>query len=841
MIYSTIPGLALTLGSSVSFISTVVAAAFGAGYLRANHKYRTVALAQHRWRATIDSIDDFIFAHDDSGQVLQVNFAIADRLQSHPASLVGRRVDELLPRAEPGQGCPYCRHFSAGRLEGQDPCFGGQAVVSTARLASGVKGRTGVVHVVRDVTAQVAAEEHYRRLFYGLREAVFVTTPDGTILECNQALVRMLGYDSREDLMKVNASELYVHTSVTQRAAVQRAMEITGYVHNHELTLRKKDGTPVTALETSFATRDRNGNIVSYQGFLLDITQSKQAQEEIRRKNRELHALNTMADLTNRSLDLNEVLHAALGHVMELFGADTGSAYVRDRERKVLQCRASIGHSEQTQRLIAEVALTPEFLRHVYASRVEILEMDDAALPAHVRELMQREGLSTGLGVVLWSRNEVSGWMGVSWRAARVLPPGDRELMAALARQISTSVENARLYQQACMALQNLQHAQEQLLQSEKMSAVGQLVSGVAHELNNPLTAILGYSQLLEAEPMNERGRDFLYKIFRQAQRTHRIVQNLLSFSRQRQPHKEKVDVRKVLEETLLLREYDLRVNNIQVEREFDSHLPVVIADSHQLEQVFLNIINNAVDAILETGKSGVLRVNCFAQEGSVVAEFQDSGRGLRDSKRIFDPFYTTKEIGKGTGLGLSICYGIVKEHGGQITACNHPSGGAVFQVRLPVAQVSEEQAPRTAAGWQRQARADASLANCRILIVDDEEPVLEFEREALAGVGAEVTACQSGSDAVHFLRHHAFDVLVFDGKMPGAYAGIELCHWLREHRTDLLRRVILTDSDAANDELARAIRDYGVRPLSKPFQVGELLAACRAVVETNAPVLAPA
>ena len=166
-----------------------------------------------------------------------------------------------------------------------------------------------------------------------------------------------------------------------------------------------------------------------------------------------------------------------------------------------------------------------------------------------------------------------------------------------------------RLYEETCRAYEDLRKTQEQLLQSEKMSAVGQLISGVAHELNNPLTAILGYAQLLESEGLSEKAADFVAKLFKQAQRTHRVVQNLLSFARQRKPQKQQVDICKVLEETLSLRDYDLKVNNISLQREIGSAIPAVTADPHQLEQVFLNIINNSVDAMLEAGRGGTLKV----------------------------------------------------------------------------------------------------------------------------------------------------------------------------------------------------------------------------------------
>jgi two-component system NtrC family sensor kinase len=247
-------------------------------------------------------------------------------------------------------------------------------------------------------------------------------------------------------------------------------------------------------------------------------------------------------------------------------------------------------------------------------------------------------------------------------------------------------VEKVLLYEEATRAYENLRNTQEQRLQGEKMSAVGQLISGVAHELNNPLTAIIGYAQLLETEPIGEQARDYVHKLYLQTQRTRRVVQNLLSFSRQRQPVQSQVDLRRAMEDALTLRESDLKLNNVVVERQYAPDLPFIIGDAHQLAQVFQNIINNAVDAVMDSGLNGSVKIRIYPENSWAYIEFQDSGPGLKDHKKIFDPFYTTKEIGRGSGLGLSICYGIVKEHGGDIIAFNHEQGGAVFQLRLPIA-----------------------------------------------------------------------------------------------------------------------------------------------------------
>jgi two-component system NtrC family sensor kinase len=364
-----------------------------------------------------------------------------------------------------------------------------------------------------------------------------------------------------------------------------------------------------------------------------------------------------------------------------------------------------------------------------------------------------------------------------------------------------------------------LRRTQEQLLQSEKMSAMGQLISGVAHELNNPLTAILGYAQLLDGEPLGARARDFVRKLFKQAQRTHRVVHNLLSFARQYKPSRQPVDLGRVLEDTLLLRDYDLKLSNIELVRDLPAELPMVTADAHQFEQVFLNIINNAVDAILEGGRSGRLQVRMFAHGTQVRVEFHDSGPGIAEPTRIFDPFYTTKGVGKGTGLGLSICYGIVKEHGGEIEAFNHREGGAVLRITLPAASAETMQQRLSGQG------AEGRLQG-RILLVDDEEALLDFEREVLTTAGAEVETVNGAEAAMQRLAAQHYDALVVDGKMPGAVSGTDLYQWICACHPEMQARLMFTLSNVTDPETRAFLQATGVACLPKPFDVKDFLAA---------------
>ena len=245
--------------------------------------------------------------------------------------------------------------------------------------------------------------------------------------------------------------------------------------------------------------------------------------------------------------------------------------------------------------------------------------------------------------------------------------------------------ERLRLLRASQESVNNLKRLQMQFVQSEKLASIGQLVGGAAHEINNPLTAILGYSELLADDPSaGDRTRNLGEKIREQARRTKTLVNNLLSFARQA-PSEQKtpLDINSIVNSAVQFRRFDLRSKNIRIEVQAGVAIPEVRADVNQMLQVFSNIINNAVDAMQEAG-GGTLTVRTLFETGSVVILFSDTGPGIRDPHLVFDPFYTTKPVGKGTGLGLSICYGLIQDQGGQISCYNRPEGGATFRIELP-------------------------------------------------------------------------------------------------------------------------------------------------------------
>ena len=254
-----------------------------------------------------------------------------------------------------------------------------------------------------------------------------------------------------------------------------------------------------------------------------------------------------------------------------------------------------------------------------------------------------------------------------------------------------------RLLRASQDSLDNLKRLQMQFVQSEKLASIGQLVGGAAHEINNPLTAILGYSELLaDDHSIGEKTRSLAEKIREQARRTTALVNNLLSFARQVPSElRSSLDVNTIINTSAQFRRFDLRGKNIRIEVQTGIGIPEVRADMNQLLQVFSNIINNAVYAMQEAG-GGTLTVRTLFEKGNVVILFSDTGPGMRDPHLVFDPFYTTKPVGKGTGLGLSICYGLIQDQGGTISCYNRPEGGATFRIELPAVPAAFPFTPRT-------------------------------------------------------------------------------------------------------------------------------------------------
>jgi len=401
--------------------------------------------------------------------------------------------------------------------------------------------------------------------------------------------------------------------------------------------------------------------------------------------------------------------------------------------------------------------------------------------------------------------------------------------LAVVFNQMTENLQQSRAELEK--TVETLKGTQAQLIQSEKLSAVGEFVAGVAHELNNPLAAVMGFSEMLKDADVPVKYRRYLEMIFKSAQRCQKIVQSLLGFARRHQPERKPVSANALVESVLEMINYQLRTSNIEVVTQFDPTLPVVLADDHQVQQVLLNVINNARQAIEDHGTEGRIKIITEADGQNVRIIIQDNGPGIpkENLRRIFDPFFTTKQVGKGTGLGLSLCYGIIKEHGGTITPLNRPDGGATFIIELPVFHLNGDTTSMLRV-TEIHGSDPGEGAGKKILVIDDEEIILEMLREELTSHGYEVDVAATGEAGLDRLKQKSCDVVFCDWKMPGLN-GRQVYENLRTANPRLCRRVVFITGDVVNEQMRGFLAQEKRFCLAKPFTFDEVRDAIKTVL----------
>lgn len=606
--------------------------------------FSRIAQSSKQWAEIFDSLADYIVVHDDEHRVMRVNRPMAEYIGVRPQELIGIHMRHLLSKGglsgkQPCQFClPKSTEDEGALLSIADRTY----VVSTSRVHGALNEGLQTIHVLRDVTDTREAERRYHELFETIQEGAYFSTPEGRFQEVNDALVRMLGYASREELLAIDIPT-QMYTTRDQRDYFCKATD-AGVMRNKEVTLRRKDGSVVYGVENAVAVRHANGDVIQYRGLIFDITETKRFQAQLQRER-----------------DFN---HQILNNTQSMILVADTAGLISYANRRSYEA-GSFAETELVGNRIANIIAASD--------RVEWDAAFDAALQGD---------LVDNLEVQVMRGNGSLGKFAVNMSPMR----GEQESVNSIVVLMTD--------------ITDLSTIQAKLMNTEKLAAVGQLVSGVAHEVNNPLTAIMGFSDLMLENPeLPESVHKDLMVIVQEAQRTKEIVQNLLSFARQMPPQRKPVDINAVLRRTIALRSYDFSSHGVDVLDKFDPTLPEVVGDSHQLQQVFLNILNNAYDAVRDTERRGRIEIETTAAENSIEVRFRDNGPGIASPEKIFDPFFTTKEVGKGTGLGLSICYGIVRQHHGDITCYNNTdNAGATFCVRLPVT-VKEPAGTMSAAG----------------------------------------------------------------------------------------------------------------------------------------------
>ena len=595
---------------------------------------QVLARSQRSFKELIDSFDDVAFAASLDGTLRSVNRRVTQLLGLSYSEIVGHKADEFtlepaLGDAESGLARFLERRRWSGvvqvRVKNSSRVLYFECVLNAILHDNQIVGASALA---RDVTEEREKERRFTELFETLQEGVYFSTPEGSLLEANAALVQMLGYSNKDELMALTATAL--NSDPSESPVLGRSAGDRGGERTREISLRRKDGSVGVFQDTSRAVRDAAGEVIRYQGTLVDITERRKMEGTLRRQEEfQRYLLESFPDLI-LVIDLNETYSFVSSRIRDLLGY----------------------HAED-----------------LLGKKLEDLQDHSPELVALYRDV------STGrkkFGFSEYGARHRDG----SWRTMRATgsPLFDAENKV---NGVIVSVRDITLEKKL----------EQQIIQSERLAAMGQMIGGFAHELNNPLTSIMGVAELLQESESSEPVRKQLAMLQQQARRAADVVQNLMYFSRLPSPGKGTINLAELVQRTMHLHAYSLRKNNITVDFLPDATLPPVEGDPHQLMQVFLNLILNAEQAMRDVRDAGTLRVRLEKGINSVSAVFQDDGPGISAEilPNIFDPFYTTKRPGRGTGLGLSICKAILREHSGNIEAASGPGGGALFTVTLPI------------------------------------------------------------------------------------------------------------------------------------------------------------
>jgi len=751
--------------------------------------FAVIERSQQGYRDLIDSFDDILIALTLEGEVRAVNRSFADLVGLSFQQIIGKPVTDFLEESS-GAGRDLVdramprflerRHWTGTiqvRLKGQKTLHYFDCVAHAMLRDDQVHG---VTILARDITSSRKNEARFTELFETLQEGIYIVTPDDRILDANPALVRMLGYDSKEELLTRTLAD--VLPDKAHRRLLRQEVDSQPMLQGREITLYRKDGSPIVCLNTAAVVRDTSGQVLRYHGALMDITERREME-------RRLYQQQEFARrLVDSFPDLILVLDAA-GHytftsprVKDVLGYDP-----EEYDSQELGERTHVEDRPALQALFAEIVGG----RQSFASlelRVRHKQGEWRRIRCHFSPLSDETGRIDG---VIISGRDVT----------------------------------------------ELKRLEEQLIQAEKLAAMGQMLAGVAHELNNPLTAILGVTELLrEREGLEENTKRQLDLTHRQARRAARIVQNLLEFSRPAAPQKKLLDVNSLIDRTLQLHEHSLRRNNIEVGFQPNNALPTIIGDANQLIQVFLNLISNAEHAIREVRETGRIQIRVARTGSHVTVTVQDDGVGILPEAlpRLFDPFYTTKRPGGGTGLGLSICMSIIREHGGSINVEVLPAGGSAFTVFLPIAADQQSPAaPATDPGFSISPlfrAASEALKGRSILVLDDEESLRMLLDEGLSVKGLHVDCAATPAEALDFVSRRSYDVLLCDVNLSAgglAADGRQAAEQILSAAGPNKPTVIFMTGDLVD---VPGPGSQGSHGLQKPFRISDVLAMLREI-----------
>jgi len=544
------------------------------------------------------------------------------------------------------------------------------------------------------------SEGKYRTIFERSGDAMMLTDPNGAVLEVNQAGVDIMGFSNKEEMFAIrSAAEFFNHKDALRR--FQKKLAQDGFLTGFEAKLRRKDAAAFYGLLTANLILDAEGKITGYVFIVRDVTKRKRVQEQIEWRNKWLAMLNATSMAIGSSLDLDEIVSVTIEKILGILESVSVRIYRLNKKRQALELLASRGLSSRfvENGRVKTRELGQGFLgKSILTSETKVVN-DPSNLDDSSADLFAEEGIQSAIYVPLVSKGEPVGAMVISSRSTSDYAEEDLEFLSAIGNQIGVAIENAALYENLKKAYQELKEAQEQVIAQEKLASLGKLSATIAHEINNPLAAVLTYNRLMIKQNRTgrltpEREEDiarYLGIMESETARCGEIVKNLLAFSRQSKISIENKNIEEIVDRTLALLSHDLEMKGVKVVKRVDTDLPEVQCDFKQIQQALLNVVSNASEAMAGGGVLTV-RVKGSIAVRTMEIRVSDTGSGIEKKhlKSVLEPFFTTKEEGKGVGLGLSVVYGIVTRHRGTIEVESEPGEGTTFTIRLPLVNDSQ-------------------------------------------------------------------------------------------------------------------------------------------------------
>ena len=615
------------------------------------------------------------------------------------------------------------------------------------------------------------SEERYRTIMEEMDEGYFETDLAGNYTFFSDVICTNLGY-TRQELKGMNYRRYVPEEDLKSVYKVYNEIYRTGKPRRSYPAVNvAKDGTRKYIESSILPKRDSAGEIIGFRGIIRDVTERKLTDEALRQSEEKYRTILQEMDEGYYEVDLagnytffNDVICARLGYTREELMKMNYRVYTPEEDVKaVYKVYNEVYRTGKPRRWYPVVNVAKDGKR---------IFIENSILP--IRN----------------SEGEITGFRGISRDVT------ERKRMEEERRQLELKAQFA-----------------------SRLASVGEMASGIAHEINNPLTGVIGYAQLLLQEDLPGDVRKDVETINDGAQRVANVIQRLLTFARQTKPQRTYVNINEVLATTLDLRGYHLQTSNIKVTAQLAPNLPLTVADAGQLQQVFLNLIVNAETEMKLARGSGKLTVKTQPANNFIRISFKDDGPGIAEGnlERIFDPFFTTRQVGQGTGLGLSVCYGIISEHGGKIYAESKSGKGATFTVELPVVTEDKQlELPELAATEPHK------VARARILVIDDEEVVREFIRKVLAEAGHQVETVDNAQDALEMVKGKTYRIILLDIKMPGM-SGIELYKRFQKMAPSLTRRVIFVTGDVMGARTTAFLSKVKSPYITKPFDARQL------------------